>query len=131
MPEITLLYAGLLGLLMVVLALRVPMRRRALGVSLGDGGDEDLLARVRVFGNFTEYVPMVLILMALVELGGGAGLFVHVVGVALLVARLSHAASLTAGAMTPQQRMGRMIGTALTMLALLISSAYAVFLGIA
>lgn len=129
-PHTTLLWGGLLGLVMAFLAVRVTLRRRALMVSLGDGGDEELLGRIRAFGNYTEYVPMALVLMALVELGGGAVWFLHLTGFLLFVARLSHGLSLTAGKMSPRQRMGRQFGTGITFLIVVLWSVYAVILGL-
>ncbi|NNC55212.1 MAG: hypothetical protein HKO07_05785, partial [Pseudomonadales bacterium] len=54
--QITLLYAGLLSILLLVLSYRVVQIRRQ-GIALGDGGDLTLQRRIRAHGNFTEYVP--------------------------------------------------------------------------
>ena len=88
---ITTLYAGLLGLLMALLSIRVPLRRGALNVPFGDGGDEALATRIRAFGNFIEYVPMLLLLLALLELGGLSAGRLHALGSTLLAARALHA----------------------------------------
>ncbi|GGY43108.1 MAPEG family protein [Parvularcula lutaonensis] len=128
LPQATLLWAGLLGLLMAFLSIRVPLRRRALQVSLGDGGDGDLLARIRAFGNFIEYVPMILLLLLMIELSGGATAFIHACGALLFAARLSHGLMLTAGAMTRPQRMARMFGSGMTFLVLTMSSVYVIAL---
>ena len=53
---ITALYAGLLGLLILVLAFRVVAVRRATEIGLGDGGNALLLSRIRIHGNAAEYV---------------------------------------------------------------------------
>ena len=45
---VTALYAGLLGLLMLVLSFRVVAVRRATSIGLGDGGDALLLSRIRI-----------------------------------------------------------------------------------
>ena len=68
MPAVTLLYASILGAVMTVIGVRVSLRRRSKLVSLGDGGDKDLLARTRAFGNLIEYVPMILLLMGFAEM---------------------------------------------------------------
>lgn len=93
MVDVTLLYAGLLAGMMAVLSIRVPMRRGAVNVPYGDGNDERLATRVRAFGNFIEYVPMILLLMALLELSGTSLGLLHGLGVALLAARVLHAAA--------------------------------------
>lgn len=91
MVAVTLLYAGVLGLLMAVLSIRVPMRRGALDVPYGDGEDTSLRTRIRAFGNFIEYVPMVLVLMALLELEQIGATWLHGLGATLVGARLLHA----------------------------------------
>jgi uncharacterized protein len=50
-----------------------------------------LARRARVHGNFAEYVPMGLLLMALAESGGVAKLQIWLAGALLLVGRAIHA----------------------------------------
>lgn len=64
------LYASTLALLFVALCARTIMARRRARVALGDGGDRILQRRLRAHGNFAEYVPIGLILMALAEFQG-------------------------------------------------------------
>jgi uncharacterized membrane protein YecN with MAPEG domain len=66
--KITGLYAALMALLVVVLAVRVVMYRRTARVGLGDGNNPDLLKRIRVHANAVEYVPLYLLLMLILEL---------------------------------------------------------------
>jgi uncharacterized protein len=51
-PRITLLFASLHVLLMLVLLARVVRRRRELDIGIGDGGDELLARRIRAHANF-------------------------------------------------------------------------------
>ena len=88
---ITALYAALLAPLFVLLAIRVIAARRSARVAVGDGGDAELRRRMRVHANFAEYVPFALLLMALAESLGIAPWLIHVLGLALLGSRLSHA----------------------------------------
>jgi uncharacterized membrane protein YecN with MAPEG domain len=88
---VTAFYAGLLAILFLVLSVRVIVQRRVGKVALGDGGDARLLRRMRVQANFSEYVPLALILMGLAESLGARGVFLHGCGALLLVGRLCHA----------------------------------------
>jgi uncharacterized membrane protein YecN with MAPEG domain len=88
---VTSLYAALLTLLVLVLGTRVAMRRFAARIGLGEGDDKVLRARVRVHGNAVENIPLALILMLLLELGGASAAWLHGCGIALLIGRLSHA----------------------------------------
>ena len=65
--KITAFYAGLLALLFLFLSARTITYRRAQQVEIGDGGNRELLRRVRVHGNFAEYVPLGIVLMGLSE----------------------------------------------------------------
>jgi len=88
---ITTVITGLLALTLVGISVRVTMLRAAKGISLFDGGDKELGRAMRVQGNFTEYVPMALLLLALLEWMGTKPWLVYGLGVALVVARASHA----------------------------------------
>jgi uncharacterized protein len=114
---ITPLYAALLALLYVYLSIRVISMRRGERISLGDGGSEEMQRRIRAHGNFAEYVPMVLILMALAELQNRPALGLHLIGGCLLVGRIAHAAGVSTGYLR-----ARVIGMFLTFVALIISA---------
>ena len=87
----TSLYAALFGLVLVVLSVRTLRLRHKLKVGIGPGNDPSLERAMRVHANFCEYVPIALILIYLVELALGMGLWVHALGGTLLVGRLLHA----------------------------------------
>lgn len=87
----TALYASLLAILYVVLSYRVAQRRMRFQVGLGTGQNTELERAVRIHGNFAEYVPLALLLLAFFEAGGGAVWAVHAAGAGLLIARVLHA----------------------------------------
>jgi uncharacterized membrane protein YecN with MAPEG domain len=87
----TLATAGALGLMYIGLAARVIRGRFVYHVSLGDGGKPEMLARIRAHANFSEYVPLVLILMGLIEVSGGSKTVLAWCGAALIVARVLQA----------------------------------------
>ena len=89
--HIVLLYAGLLALLFVGLSLRTLLMRRRLRIAVGDGGNPALLRAMRVHANFAEYVPLTLLLIALVEATAARPLYVHALGAAVLAGRIAHA----------------------------------------
>ena len=111
---ITLLYAVPLALVGMFLAARAGAHRAKLNVPVGHGGDEQLHRNMRAHANFAEYVPLILLLMALYELNGGAALWLHGLGGALLVARIAHPLGI-GDIRSP----ARLLGAALTMLVLL------------
>ncbi len=94
---ITSLYAGILALIFVALGVYVIMGRYKTHTPLGDGGNEDLQRRVRMHGNFAEYVPLALLLLVLYETQAGSLYLIHAFGIALVAGRLSHAYALKTG----------------------------------
>lgn len=91
---ITAIFASLLALMLVGISIRVTVLRARKKINLSDGGDEQLGRAIRVQGNFVEYVPIALALMALMEWSGIGPWVVYVAGIALLVARVAHAFAL-------------------------------------
>ncbi|MDF1737176.1 MAG: MAPEG family protein [Minwuia sp.] len=118
-PTITMLYAGLLGLLLIVLSFRVVGFRRKSGTGIGDGDSEGGARLIRAHGNFTEYVPSALLILLLLELAGENPVALHVFGALLFLARIAHASGLSkASGATP----GRFGGALVTFLLLIIGS---------
>ncbi len=113
---VTALYASILALLFVLLSLRVIFVRRRARVALGDGGDRTLQRRLRAHGNFAEYAPLVLVLMALAEMQDAPALALHGIGLALLAGRCLHAYSVSR---EPEPIQLRVAGMTLTFIALI------------
>ena len=124
-PLITGFYAGLLGILLLVLTGWVGRIRARLGVSLMDGGNKELIVALRRQGNFVELVPMCLILLAIVEMAGTSIYFVHALGIVLLICRLIHPFGVDCDRMDTWQRK---IGAGGTMIVLAILSLWAIYL---
>ena len=115
---ITLLYAGLCALLVLILAMRVAYWRFKHKIGLGDGGDKELLKRVRAHGNAVEYLPLSLILLGGLELNGYPNGLIHGFGIALFVSRVAHAWGLSRSSGSSLGRMSGMLVTWSIMLAM-------------
>lgn len=85
---ITAIYAALCGILVILLAANVVRYRLEKKVSLGDGGHREVNRAIRAHGNTVEYIPLALILMALLEANGGSDTALHVYGAMLVVGRV-------------------------------------------
>ncbi len=123
MPIITTLYAGLLGLLSLALSFQAGSMRGKTGISIGDGGQQEMLLAMRRHANFVEYVPLALILIGLLEFNAVNALAIHVMGASLVLFRIAHAVGLKADTM---QGAGRLIGAAGTALLTLTASIWAI-----
>jgi uncharacterized membrane protein YecN with MAPEG domain len=118
MIAVTGLYTGLLALMLVVLSLYVVKGRWVNKVGVGDGGNADMLKRMRTHANFIEYVPMALIGLYLLEVTRHSVFILHGLGIALVVARLMHAYGMN----RPSPNAGRAGGATLTMVILLVEA---------
>ncbi|MGU3286644.1 MAPEG family protein [Methylobacterium sp. WL18] len=121
-PATTAFYAALLALVYLGLSGWVMGSRVSDNVLLGDGGDASLLKRVRTHANFSEYVPLALILVALLEAGGGGHGLVQGLLLALLVGRILHPIGMFAAPNTPRQFACRGGGILLTMATIAIAA---------
>ena len=122
MLPITLMTAGAAAIINLWLALRTGSARTKAKVSIGDGGDETLIRRMRAHANFVEYAPFIVILIALLEFTTGTSLWLWVASALFLLARVAHPLGMDGlpGA--------RMVGTLLTFVLLLGLGGYAVTL---
>jgi len=111
MLHITSLYASLLALLIIFLAFKVVRFRLTKQVGIGDNGDKKGLLAIRTHANAVEYVPILILLMAIYEINGGSSLVLNIIGVLAVIARILHAFGLSrsSGKSNP-----RFIGTGLT-----------------
>ena len=89
-PTITANYLAVLALIYAALALQVVRLRRSSGAPFDDGGNEGLRSAIRAHGNFMEYVPIIVLMVALLEMSGASALRVHLMMGTLVLSRLLH-----------------------------------------
>ena len=119
LPSITAAYLGILALLYLVLGLQVSRLRRGNKVLFGDGGNIKLRSAIRAHANFVEYVPIIVLMVAMLEMSGTPAATVHLLMAALLVARLLHPLGMYVGPRTLQFQICRVGGILLTLLVML------------
>ncbi len=95
---ITLATAGLCVLLNIWLGARIAVHRRDYKVSVGDGGQEPLLRRMRAQANFIEHAPFFLILTLGLELSGANRYALAAIAAVFILARIAHGLGMDAGA---------------------------------
>jgi hypothetical protein len=120
---ITLLYAGLCTLLVILLAVRVAMWRSRHKIGLGHGGDRELQKRVRAHANAVENMPLALILLGGMELNGYSMGVIHGFGSVLVLSRIAHAWGLSHSGGTSK---GRLLGSAFTWMLMVTMALFAI-----
>lgn len=114
-------YASLLALMFFYLTVLVISHRHRKKIGLGTGGDKHFQQYIRAHGNFSEYAPLVLVMLLIAEINGSSSLLLHMAGVCLLFGRFLHALGIIRHSGTSWQRTGGMLLTfaALLLLAVL------------
>lgn len=116
---VTPIYALALALIYLILWVRISAIRASTGISFGDGGNLELLRRIRQHGNFVEWTCFVLILMILAEGTGAPAIYLHISGALLLIGRMAHPFGL--GAIDHAAMPMRYVGNATNILATVIA----------
>ena len=114
MPSITAAYLAVLALLYAALAMRVVQLRRRNRAGFGDADNAQLRSAIRAHAHFAEYVPIIALMAAMLEISGLPAMSVHGLMGTLLVARLLHPFGMYAKSGTLQFRVGRIWGMTIT-----------------
>jgi len=109
------------------LGMRIGKLRMVHKISVGDGGNEAILRRMRAQANFHEAVPLTLILFGLVEAAGRGGVWLAPLGAVFLLGRIAHAFGMENGS---GFRAGRPIGMMTGMIAQLTLTVFAVLISL-
>ncbi len=113
------LYLGLIGLVLVILSMRVIALRgnpAFAWLKFGYAGENALDRAIRAHGNLTEYAPLFLLMMFVAEQDGYSSFALHCYGGTFLLGRVVHGISF--GFMNERLVM-RITGTALTLFPIL------------
>jgi hypothetical protein len=120
----TLTTGGALALINFWLAMRIGRLRYGAKVDIGHGGHDPLERRMRAHANFVEYAPLMLILIAVIELAVGESAWLGLAAGALVIGRVLHPFGMDGW------RPGRIAGFGLTALAMVTLAVWALWLGL-
>lgn len=112
MLPVTIALASALALIQIPMTFAVGIRRLGTGIQFWDEGDITLRRRMRAHGNFTETVPITLIVLAAAEWSGTPDLLLWCIGGLFVAGRLIHYWTLLVSGFGN----GRAIGMVLTFL---------------
>jgi len=121
-PSITGGYLAVLALIYSALAVNVVRQRRQNRVAFGDAGNAALRSAIRAHAHFAEYVPVIALMVAMLEMSGMPAWRVHLLMAALLVSRLLHPFGMYVKPGTLAFNICRVGGVTLTLLVLIFSA---------
>ncbi len=127
-PTIALTLAAAAVLVNLWLSVRIGQLRISNKVSHGDGGNALLARRIRAQLNFAENVPLLVVLVALLELSGANRMVLVALSIVLLLARIGHGFGMDADTGSAGRKYG-VLGTmlvSLLLVALAVLTAYGV-----
>ena len=109
---LTITIAVLLGVLAVPLSIYVTLNRVRVGkeageltaAAFGPHPDIKLTAALRAHGNFSEYVPLALVMIGLAEIYGAQGFWLWIIGLAFVAGRYLHAFAMLTNPYPPALR---------------------------
>jgi uncharacterized membrane protein YecN with MAPEG domain len=131
-PIIVPTYAAILVLIFVFLSVRVIQMRGSARIGLGHGGNPVMERLIRVHGNFAEYVPLALLLLAFMEMQSHSRYLIHILCVVLVISRIVHVIGVTPVKENLSLRVAGMAGTFLVLgvaaIALLVNGLRAGFI---
>jgi uncharacterized membrane protein YecN with MAPEG domain len=121
----TLCMAAAAAIINIWLGLRIGKIRHAEKISIGDGGNDMLIRRMRAQANFIENVPLALILIGAIELAGKGGAWLAPVAAVFMLGRVAHGIGMDGKFMA-----GRGIGTMVSLLVVAGLSVIAVMIAL-
>ena len=123
--QIVALYVALHLILLPILMFRVGQVRIKEKISLCDGENPALFARIRAHGNYVETTPFALIGLFALAMIGAHHVALHLFGAIFLIGRLLHVHGM---AQTGSNGKGRLIGTMMTLFTFFGTALYLLFL---
>ncbi|KPL67126.1 GST-like protein [Erythrobacter sp. SG61-1L] len=123
---VTLTSAAVAAIIGVWLTFRVIQLRAKFGVAHGHGDNDALMRRMRAQLNYAENTPLVLILIAGIELSGKADIWLSYVAAVYFLGRLAHAVGMDSESVP----VTRKIGMASTLLVLIGLAIYALLVAL-
>lgn len=119
-PTITAGYLAILALLYAALALQVIRLRQGNRAAFGDGDNAKLRSAIRAHANFVEYVPIITLMVAFLEMSAVPATRAHLLMGALLIGRVLHPVGMYAAPNTLPFRIGRIGGMTITISLLIV-----------
>lgn len=125
---ITAFVAAVCAIMLLITAIDTVRQRLRLKVAFGDGNDAKLISASRAHGNLAEHAPIVILLIALLEMSRAHHLTLMTIGALFLLARVAHIIGLFMPSTPGKAPVPRQIGVIGTWLTLAVLAGWTLFL---
>jgi uncharacterized protein len=125
---VTSFVGAICAIMLLITAIDTIRARLRLKVAFGDGGDANLIAATRAHGNLAEHAPIVILLLAMLELANAYHLGLMAIGAMFLAGRVAHIFGMYAVHSPGAAPVPRQIGVVLTFLSIAALSGWTLFL---
>jgi uncharacterized protein len=120
---VTAFVAAICAIMLLITAIDTVRHRMRARVPFGDNDDQKLISAARSHGNLAEHAPIVILLLAFLEMSRASHIALMAIGALFLAGRVAHIIGLYAP-MSTKPPLPRSIGVILTWLALAILSGW-------
>ena len=124
---VTAFVASICAIMLLVIAIDTVRQRMRLRLPFGDNADQKFISASRSHGNLAEHAPIVILLLALLEMSRVNHTALTVIGVLFLAGRVSHIIGLYAP-MSTKPPLPRSIGVIVTWLTLVVLSGWTLWM---
>lgn len=125
---VTAFVAAICAQMLLFTAIDTVRHRLRLKAAFGDAGDDTLTRAIRAHGNLAEHAPIVILLLAFLEMSRANHMGLMVIGAGFLFARVAHIVGLHSVSAPGKPPVARQIGVIGTWLTLLVLSVWTLFL---
>jgi uncharacterized protein len=122
---VTAFVAAICALMLLITAIDTVRQRMRLRVPFGDGSDQKLISASRSHANLAEHAPIVILLLAFLEMSRANHLGLMAIGALFLAGRVAHIIGLYAP-MSDKPPLPRSIGVIVTWLTLAALSGWTI-----
>lgn len=125
---VTAFVATVCAIMLLITAVDTVRQRLRLKAAFGDAGDPKLISASRSHANLAEHAPIVILLLAMLEMAKAEHMALMAIGALFLFGRASHIVGLYAPSTPGKAPLPRQIGVVVTWLTLATLSGWTLFI---
>jgi uncharacterized protein len=125
---ITAFVAAICCLMLLITSIDTVRQRLRTSLAFGDGGDAKLISASRSHGNLAEHAPIVILLIAMLEMAKANHMALMAIGAIFLAGRIAHIIGLYMPVTAGKPPLPRVIGVIVTFTTLGILSGWTIWL---